>query len=110
MQTFHTSGMQVVARERDAYVLTPSDKVDNYHGSGAAAQFTVPADATRLVFAATGDFWALYGANPTAVVPAATVTNGTASIPNPALWRVVAGQKVSVVATAGVDVALLWYS
>jgi len=110
MQKFHsqeTTEAQNAARS--AFVLMPSDTVDNYHGDSVATQFTVPSLATMCVFSANGDFYALYGSNPTAVIPSGDVTDGSASILNPAAWRVAAGMKISVIALAGVDVTMLWY-
>jgi hypothetical protein len=98
------------ADARNVYALTPPDTIYNYHGNSTATQFTVPAGANVLVFSATGPFWALYGGSPVAVIPSANVSDGTASACSPSVWTVTPGQVVSVIAVAGVDVGMCWYT
>jgi hypothetical protein len=51
--------------------------------ANTAQSYTVPAGAAFVVFAADGNFYAAYGANPTAVVPGASTSGGTSNEINP---------------------------
>lgn len=77
--------------------------------ANVAEQITVPAGAAFVVFGANVDFFAAYGANPTAVVPGADVDDGTSNEMNP-ISRVVAGDaKISVIsASNGILTASFW--
>ena len=80
------------------FVMRTPDYVDvRVLTAGVAVQHTVPADARVVVFSSDADFFAAYGANPTATVPTIDVTDGTASEMNPTA-RFLKGQaKISLI-------------
>ena len=75
-------------------------------------EITVPASACFVVFSATAsaDFYAAYGANPTAVVPG-DVDDGTSNELNPTLRYIKGVAKISVIsaASAGCIVTAAFY-
>lgn len=75
-------------------------------------EFTVPAGALYALISGTVAFYMLYGTNPTAAVPA-DVTDGTASelvnVGPPILRQVVAGDKISVVASGACITTIAYY-
>lgn len=77
--------------------------------ASTAEQHTVPANARIVVFSANGDFYAKYGSNPTAAVPAADVTDGSGSELNPTVRLVEAGSKISLIAPAATVVTLSFF-
>ncbi len=79
--------------------------------AGAAEVHAVPTGAQHVLFSATGDFFAKFGASGVAAaVPAADVTNGSAPELNPAARRVPDGAThVALVAPAACTVTLSWY-
>jgi len=78
--------------------------------ANTAQQYTVPAGAAFVVFAADGNFYAAYGANPTAVVPAATTSGGTSNEINPTMRYVAGIAKISLIAPAARVVTLAFYA
>lgn len=88
----------------------PSDYVDAKVLTGTTAEtFTVPATAQYVVLSGTAAFYYLHtdsAGTPTALAPAADVSDGTASAHVPAytpeeLLKVSPGDKISVVTAAG---------
>lgn len=70
---------------------------------------TVATGANAVIFSATcAAFYAIIG--PTAAVPAADVTNGTASELNPAAWFVGTATQIGIIAPGACIVTLSWYS
>lgn len=93
---------------QDQFVIMPPDYVDSAELSGTAVQFTVPTGAKYVSFSSTGDFYALYGTNPTAAAPSGTTSDGTASECNPGVRKVEDVAKISVIGTS-VSVTLAYY-
>ena len=71
---------------------------------------TIPAGATMVIFSATcAAFYAIVGG--TAAVPAADVTNGTASELNPIAWYLpTSATQVALIAPTACTITLSWYS
>lgn len=65
--------------------------------ANTAEDITVPTGAKWAIFSANGDFYARVGG--TATVPAADVTDGTASMLNPTLRNVEGVTTISVIAS-----------
>lgn len=92
--------------------LPPSTHVDALSlTAGAAETFTVPSGALFVVFSATGNFYARYGA--TATVPGDT-SDGSASELNPTIRKLVdangaAITSISVIAPADAVVTAAYY-
>lgn len=84
-----------VRGENGSFALSRPDYVDaRVLAANTAEQHTIPTftdhlgntkTARHVIFNATADFYAAYGTNPTAAVPAADVTDGTASELNPTI-------------------------
>lgn len=110
--------MKVLSLGRDSagnstFARVPSDTVNAVVlGTASTAESdTVPTGAAYVIFSATNDFYAKYGASPTAAVPSTEVTDGSGSVLNPTIWAVAAGQKISLVsAIAGTIVTLEYYA
>ncbi len=85
------------------------DHVDVYFGDAAAMQFTVDEGHRYVVFSATAAFYVAYGANPTAVIGVADVTDGTGSELNPDIRLLDDIAKISVIAAASVVVTMSFY-
>lgn len=70
--------------------------------------YTVPANADAVIFSANcSEFYAIIG--PTAAVPAANVTNGTASEMNPSSWYTGKATQIGLIAPGACKVTLAWY-
>ena len=94
---------------RAALAPPASDHVDaRVLAAGVAETHTVPAGARYVVFSATADFYAKFGA--AAAVPAADVTNGTASALNPTQRRIPDGATtIGLIAPAACVVTLSFW-
>ena len=96
---------------RSSFALTPSDHVnDAVLAAGVAKQYTVPASANWVAFSPDGDFYAKFGANPTAAIPAADVTDGTGSVLNPTVRYINGVAKISLIASIATVVTMEFYS
>ena len=71
--------------------------------------FTVPALAKAVLFSAIGDFYCLIGPSASASVPAADITDGSAPELNPVAREVVAGETISLIASAGCRIMMAFY-
>lgn len=100
------------------YIAPPApDYVDaRVLGVATAEQHTLPADANWVTFTATGPFWALFGTNPTAAIPAADVTDGTSPILSPTLLYIgdllaasPTKNKLSLISAAAQTVVMSFY-
>ncbi|MFL6601827.1 MAG: hypothetical protein ACJ8R9_10895 [Steroidobacteraceae bacterium] len=87
-----------------------SDYVDSIVATGSSQAVTVPANATRVAFAATGNFYVKFSNGGTAAIPGASVTDGTASILNPTSRRLAGLTSFAVIAAAGVVINLSWHN
>jgi hypothetical protein len=80
--------------------------------ANTAEQVTVPGSAGEkyiAIFACSATpYYVLYGANPTATVPADT-TDGTAAECNPTAYECEGGQKFSIIAPATAIVTVAFY-
>jgi len=87
-----------------------SDYIDAFLGTGASQAVTVPTGATRVSFSSTGNFFVKFAAGGTAAVPAANVTNGTASALNPTTCTLNGLASFALIASPGVTVVCHWYN
>lgn len=87
------------------FALQAPEYVDSVELTGTAVQLTVPAGARYAVFSGTDNFYVAYGADPTAVVPSGTTSDGSASELNPAVRRLDGVEKISIIGTALVAVS-----
>lgn len=92
---------------RIALPLSPHVNQLALAGGGPAETATVPAGASFVAWSATGDFAVRSGG--TAVYPAADITDGTGSFPNPAYSAVRPGETISVIAGASACIVALAY-
>ena len=79
------------------FALNAPDYVDSVELTGTSVQLTIPTGALYAVFSGTANFFVEYGTNPVAVVPAGTVSDGSASEANPAVRRVDDIAKVALI-------------
>lgn len=78
--------------------------------AASAKQHTVPAGMSFVQFSAEMPFYVAFGDNPSAAIPAADVTDGTASLLSPTWVQIIGVAKISLIArTAGV-VTMSFYS
>lgn len=90
--------------------FTAADYVDSFVlTAGSAVTVTKPADAVFAVFSATGNFYANFNGG-TASAPSVSVTDGTASMLNPAAARIAGLTSFSIVAPAAANVVIAWYN
>ncbi len=75
--------------------------------AGVGKNMTVPANATAVLFNATGPFWVQYGG--TATLPGADDLSGAAPELAPAARRVVPGQILGFVAPMACVVSISFY-
>lgn len=69
---------------------------------------TIPTGAKKVIFSGTCDFYARPGG--TATVPAADVTDGTASELNPAAWHLDGSfTTIGIIAASACNVTTSWY-
>ena len=92
-------------KSKSGFALQAPDYVDSVELTGTTVQLTVPAGARYVVFSATADFYAAYGAAPTAVIPSGTTSDGSGSELNPAVRRLDDIAKIAVIGTALVTLA-----
>lgn len=79
------------------FSLQAPDYVDSVELTGTAVLLTVPPGAQYVVFSANADFFAAYGDAPVAAAPSGTTSDGSASEQNPAVRRLDAIAKISVI-------------
>lgn len=72
-----------------------------------AEGFTVPAGAKKVLFSATSNFYCSIGG--TAAVPAADITDGSASELNPSAREVQAGDTISLISPSQCIVIMAFY-
>ncbi len=89
-----------------------SNFVDTYVGTGASQAVTVPTNrGVKFVsFSATGNFYVRFVAGGTAAIPAANVTDGTASTLNPSVRRVEGLASFAIISAPGTVVNLSWFA
>ena len=87
-----------------------SDTVNSYVLVANTAQtVTIPAGATVMAFASTGNFYANFrGA--TAVVPTVNITNGTSSELNPTVRSTAGLSTISIISSATPVVTISFYN
>lgn len=93
------------------YPLTPIPQSDTINArvlaAGVAEVETVPTGAKCVLLSGTGDFYARH--NTAAAVPAADVTDGSASELNPSAHIVEAADTIGIIAPANCVVTLAYY-
>jgi hypothetical protein len=87
-----------------------SDTVNTYIGTGASQAVTVPTGAKYASFVGTGNFYVKFTAGGTAVIPAANVTDGTASALNPSVRRVESLASFAIIAAVGTVVNVSYFN
>jgi len=88
--------------------IKPSDYVDaRVLGITTAEVITVPAEACKVLFSCTGDFYAHH--NAAATIPAGDVTDGSASALNPTGWVVTAADTIGVISPAACVLTLEFF-
>ena len=93
---------------RDAFARHAPSHVDaRVLTANTNESHTVPAGARVVVFSATGDFYAEPGG--TAAVPAADVTDGSASELNPTQWNLDGVTSIGLIAPAATTITLSFY-
>lgn len=98
--------------DRGSLAPVPSDYVDaRVLAASTSKRHTIPAGVTHVLFSADGDFFARFGDGTiTATVPAGDVTDGGASMLNPAARRIPAGvTHVALISAAARAVTMEWY-
>lgn len=93
----YSSSIRLAPTYVNALVLAP----------GVSETFSVQATIRWMLFSSTCDFYAKTGA--TAAVPAADVTDGTASELNPSAWFVEGSTQVSVISASACTVTAAYY-
>lgn len=92
------------------FALPPSDTVNaRVLSAGSAETIAVPDGANVVVFSATEDFYAKYGASPTAAAPSGDVTDGSASELNPVVRDITGVANISVVSPATCIITAAFY-
>lgn len=94
-------GNQVFARTKPGYVCA------RVLAASTAETNAVPSGATKVFFAATGNFFAR--PDGTVTVPSADVTDGTAGEINPTVWDVSGVTNIMVIADSAITVTLSFY-
>jgi hypothetical protein len=99
-----------VVRPDSAGALRAPDYIDaRVLASNIAESHSLPAGAKFVVFSATDDFWANYAA--TAAIPAADITDGTASEFNPITRYVGSGvSAISLIAPRACIVTMAFFT
>ena len=91
-------------------LIEQSDYIDTaVLAAGVKEDFTVPTDAGKVIFASTGDFYCRIGSAAVAAVPTVDITDGSASELNPTARRVVAGETISLIASAICKITMAFY-
>jgi len=94
---------------RELVGLNVSNYVDaRVLGVAIAESHTIPTGAKYVMFSANGDFYANFAG--AAAIPAADVTNGTASILNPQLRAIGAATAIGLISPAACIVTMEFYS
>jgi len=95
-------GHQTFARRPPGYVNT------RVLAASTVETAAIPTGARYVIFSASGDFYARPDA--AAAIPAADVTDGTASELNPAMWDLSGVTDIRLIAGAATVVTLSFYS
>lgn len=91
-------------------VFNTSDTINTYLMTGSSVAVTVPTGATIASFSATGTFYVKFAAGGTAAIPAASVTDGSASALNPTVRDISGLASFAVIGAAGVLVNISYYN
>lgn len=76
--------------------------------AGVNQTYTIPANADAVIFSSScAAFYAIIG--PTAAVPVANVTNGTASELNPSSWYTGRATQIGLISPTDCTITLAWY-
>lgn len=77
--------------------------------AGVKEDFTVPADAGKVLFSSTENFYCRIGAVAVAAVPAADITDGSSSELNPIARGVVVGETISLISVVDCKITMAFY-
>lgn len=110
-ETPEVSNLEVVNAGMNAYALRQSNWIDaRVLGIATAETFQAPAGARYALFAANGDFYCKTAtASTAAAVPAADVTDGTASELNPAMRYIGELEFISLISPAACVVTIQYF-
>ena len=84
-----------------------SSRYANVLAANVAEVVTVPAGANFVLFSATGDFWANFGA--AAAIPSAEVADGSASYLNPGLVELGGAATIGLISESPCKVQMSFY-
>lgn len=83
----------------------------NVLAANTAEKVTVPAGAKYVNLSGTANFYVLFGADPTAAIPATEVADGSASMLNPGLRALDGAAKIGLISpTDGCVVTMEFFS
>ncbi len=85
-----------------------SSRYANVLAAGVAEVVTVPTGANYVLFSATADFWANFGA--AAAIPATEVADGSASYLNPGLMAIGGATTIGLISPYVATVQMSFYS
>ena len=78
--------------------------------ANTAEKVTVPTGAKFVLFSGTANYYVAFGADPTAAVPAADVTNGSASCLNPGLRALDGAAKIGLISPTDCIVTMEFFA
>ena len=106
--------MRKLKIELDGYHSSPTQAIRQsdyinakFLAAGTAETETVPAEARIVLFSSTGDFY--LNTRAVAVVPTNDITDGSAPEYNPIARLLVAGETMSLIASAACIVMMAYY-
>jgi hypothetical protein len=82
----------------------------NVLAANVAEKVTVPTGAKYVLFSGTANFYVLFGADPTAAVPATEVSDGSASCLNPGLRAIDGAAKIGLISPTDCVVTMEFFS
>lgn len=90
-------------------IINPSSHVDaRVLAAGIAEVHNIPVGAEIVVFSGTSDFYVMFDA--AAAIPSAEVTDGGASMLNPAVRRCNGGATIGLISPTGCVVTMEFYN
>lgn len=105
--------MKVLSNYTDAQrgvTFNFADTINAYVMTGSSQAVTIATGASVVSFSATGNFYVKWVAAGTAAIPAANVTDGTASELNPTVRNVAGLASFAIIGAAGVVVTVSFYN
>jgi hypothetical protein len=110
-ETAAVTNIEIVNAGMDAFALRQSNWIDaRVLAAGVAETFQAPVGARFVLFSADGDFFCkIAPASTAAAVPAADVTDGTASELNPAMRYIGEVEYISLIASATTIITMQFF-